>query len=73
MGDYIFVDLLRNKIDVLTLKDKFLWFKCKPKIYKKEYQFSTFSEFKRLVIHNEKIAKEYIDKFIDWENRNESL
>lgn len=73
MGDIIFVDLLRHKIDVLFLKDKFLWFKCKPKLTKKEYQFSTFSEFKRIVINNEKIVNDFIDKSIDWENRNESL
>lgn len=72
-GDFVFVDLLRHKIDVLSIKDKFLWFKCKPKLIKKEQQFLTLSEFKRLLVHNKKVEEEFIDKYIDWENRNESL
>jgi len=73
IGDYIFVDLYRNKIDLLSVKDKFLCFSCKPKIIKKEYKFFTFSEFKRLVARNETAINEFIDKYIDWENKHESL
>lgn len=72
-GDYIFVNLINHKIDILSIKDKILWFKCKPKLIKKEYHFLTLSEFKRLLVHNKKVEEEFIDKYIDWENRNESL
>ena len=68
-GNMIIVNLIYNTITVLKLKDRFLFVKRAPNLEQEKTKYSTVTEFKRIVMQNEKTQLEFLKKQKEWSER----
>ena len=68
-GNMIIVNLIYNTITVLKLKDRFLFVKRAPNLELVNTKYSTVTEFKRIVMQNEKTQLEFLKKQKEWSKR----
>lgn len=69
-GGVIMVDFKRAAMSVITVEDKFLWFRKKPRIRLAEKHYGSLKEFKKYMQENERAEVDYMKCEIDWNRRS---
>lgn len=61
-GSFILVDLRKQRMNVLKINDKFLFFPYRPKIKILEKQYCNIHEFKTYMVNNENVEVEFLKR-----------
>ena len=61
-GSFIIVDLLRHRMSVLGINEKFLFFPYRPKLSMREKVYGNIFEFKSYLMNNENIEVEFLKR-----------